>query len=127
MAAARALRRRYARAMQQWDVSPGQARALREIAHAHEPVRLSTLADLLHIVPRSATEVVDALESRGLVVRQPDPRDRRATGVVPTSEGSSLVLRLDKARAEAADEYLATLSAPDRKDLNRLLGLLADH
>jgi DNA-binding MarR family transcriptional regulator len=42
-------------------------------------MRLSELSEHLHIAPRSATEVVDALESRGLVRRRPDPDDRRAT------------------------------------------------
>jgi hypothetical protein len=39
----------------------------------------------LHIAARPATEVVDALESRGLVRRLPDPVDRRAAGVEPVT------------------------------------------
>ena len=42
-------------------------------------MRLSELSDHLHIALRSANEVEDALESRGLVQRRPDPGDRRAT------------------------------------------------
>ena len=36
-------------------------------------MRPSVLAERLRIAPRSATEVVDALEARGLVERGPDP------------------------------------------------------
>ena len=50
-------------------------------------MRLSKLSEHLHIAPRSATEVVDALESRGLVRRSPDPDDRRATLVELTEHG----------------------------------------
>lgn len=121
MSAARALRRRYAAALAQWDVTPGQARALRIVVGADEAPRLSEIADLLRIVPRSATEVVDALEQRGLVSRSPDPRDRRATVVVATSEGKRLAAVIDDARAEQAKAYLSVLSAADRAELHRIL------
>ena len=52
---------------------------------AHEGgIRSSELAALLHLAPRSATEVIDALESKGLVARSPDPTDRRNWGARPT-------------------------------------------
>lgn len=121
MSAARALRRRYAAALAQWDVTPGQARALRIVVRADEAPRLSEIADRLRIVPRSATEVVDALEQRGLVNRRPDPRDRRATVVVATADGERLAAVIDDARAEQAKAYLSVLSAADRAELHRVL------
>ena len=60
-------------------VTHGQFRVLRTLDHAEQPLRLSELAARLGIVPRSATSVVDDLEAAGLVARQPDPHDRRAT------------------------------------------------
>ena len=62
------------------DLSPHDARALRVIGH-HGPTRLGVVAEHLRIAPRSATDVVDRLESRGLVHRTPDPDDRRAMTV----------------------------------------------
>jgi DNA-binding MarR family transcriptional regulator len=124
MAAARGLRRRYAAAMADYDVTPGQARALRSICAA-APVRPSVLADTLGIAPRSATEVVDALETRGLVKREPDPADRRATGVVPTDAGLRVLALIEEARLGESASYLATLSAGDRAELDRILTLLA--
>lgn len=122
--AARALRRRYAATLARWDVTPGQARALRLVVDADEPLRLSALAERLRIVPRSATEVVDALETRGLVVRRPDPADRRATGVVATPEGERLAVLIEDARTREADAYLSVLPASDRAELRRILGRL---
>ena len=78
-----------------WDITPAQMRALR-VLKRHGVMRLSELSDHLHIAPRSATEVVDALETRGLVERRPDPGDRRATLVEVTEHGVSV---LDAIRA----------------------------
>jgi len=121
MSAARSLRRRHAARLARWDVTPGQARALRLVVGADAPIRLSGLAEQLGIVPRSATEVVDALEARGLVVRRPDPGDRRAIGVVATDEGQRLAVLMEEARAAEADAYLSALPAEDRAELNRIL------
>ena len=51
----------------------GQARALRLLARADEPLRMGELAVRLEVVPRSATAMVDALEAAGLVERRADP------------------------------------------------------
>lgn len=127
MSAARALRKRYAAALAQWEITPGQGRALRIIVGAGEPLRLSALADQLHIVPRSATEVADALEHRRLVVRRPDPLDRRATCIVATDEGERLAAVIEEARAAAAEDYLSVLPTADRTELARILRTLVAH
>jgi DNA-binding MarR family transcriptional regulator len=123
MAAARTLRRRFAAALESYDVTPGQSRALHVLV-AHGASRLSEVADALRIAPRSATEVVDALEARGLVTRQQDPTDRRATRVVPTPEGERLAGVLAEARRAESERFLADLPAPERADLDRILRLL---
>lgn len=125
MLAARGLRRRYLRAMAPWDVTPGQFRALRTICTSG-PIRLSALAESLGIAPRSATEVVDALQQRGLVERVPDPADRRAIGVVPTSAGREAEAAIEAARADEAESYLAGLDDADRTELERLLTKVAE-
>lgn len=124
-AVARSLRRRYGTAMAEWDIAPGQARALRMV-HELDAPRLSQIAERLRMAPRSATEVVDALESRGLVTRAPDPSDRRATCVGVTDAGRQMCARIDDARAAAAAEFLSGLAPADRKELDRLLHLLVD-
>lgn len=125
MTVARALRRRFAAAMADWETTPGQARALRALCEAGS-LRLSALADELRIAPRSATEVVDALQSRGLITREPDPADRRATSVVPTSEGRRLSALLDEARTAQAEQLFGRLGASDREELERILRLLVE-
>ncbi|MFB0835763.1 MarR family winged helix-turn-helix transcriptional regulator [Arthrobacter halodurans] len=90
------------------------------------PLRLSELAERLRIAPRSATEVVDQLEARGLVARAPDPRDRRATLVSLTAEGRALTERVGAVRGEQSDFFFARLAPKDRGELGRLLGILAE-
>ena len=126
MGVARSMRRAFGAALEQYDVTPSQVRALRMAALGDEPPRLSVLAERLRIAPRSATEVVDALEARGLVERRPDPADRRAALVTATEEGRRLTEVLSEARRAATEEYLAVLSAEDRAELDRILRLLAE-
>ena len=126
MAAARDLRRRFGAATARWGITPSQSRALRIVLAADEPIRLSALAERLRIAPRSATEVVDGLEGHGLVARQPDPADRRAVCVVATEEGVRLDRKIDRARQEAADEFLAVLPDSERESLREILVRLTD-
>ncbi|GAA3101191.1 MarR family winged helix-turn-helix transcriptional regulator [Nonomuraea salmonea] len=82
------VRHGYAHRLVPLGLNPGQARALRALADAGQPMRMVRLADELRIVPRSLTPVVDALEAAGLVRRQVDPANRRSTLVVLTGEGA---------------------------------------
>ena len=122
-AVARRLRWASMSSLAQWDVTPSQMRAVRVLAK-HGGVRSSELARHLGIAPRSATEVVDALEERSLVARQPDPDDRRATSVVQTEAGARLREVLDEARRTATEQRLSVLSDADRAELDRILRLV---
>ncbi len=105
------------------EITPGQSRALRALNH-DGPLRLNVLAEQLRIAPRSATEVVDALEERGLAERRPDPHDRRATLVAPTAEGLRMGELIGAARRVEAERLFGTLSPSDRLALARILGRL---
>ena len=125
MRAARTLRRRWRGVLAPWDLSPHQARALGVVGR-RDGVRLSDLADALHIAPRSATEVADGLQELGLVERTPDPGDRRAVILRPTEEGRRIRAEIDAARSADSAELFARLPAADRVTLARILTTLAD-
>jgi DNA-binding MarR family transcriptional regulator len=112
-------------ALEPWHVSPSQSRALGVLAR-HGEMRLSALAEHLRIAPRSATEVIDDLEERGLAVRKPDPSDRRATLVTLTPEGVSTMQAINEARAAEGERLFAGLDPADRADLARILRQLRD-
>ncbi|PWJ25752.1 DNA-binding MarR family transcriptional regulator [Branchiibius hedensis] len=111
-------------------LSPHHARALEVIARGGAargeppidvPPRLSLLADRLRIAPRSVTEVVDALEDKGLVRREPDPSDRRATVVQLTDEGEHTAARIRQLRHSRMDRLLDTLEPAEQAQLTVLL------
>lgn len=107
------------------DVTPSQSRALRSLAR-HGQLRLGDLAEHLRIAPRSATEVVDDLESAGLAHRRPDPADRRATLVVLTPAGEERIAAIKAARRDGEERVFGRLSDSDRRALARILGRLRD-
>jgi DNA-binding MarR family transcriptional regulator len=121
MAVARRVRRAHLAALAEWQVTPSQSRALRVLASRPEGIRPSVLADELHIAPRSATEVVDALEDRGWVSRTPDPTDRRATVLTLTDAGRDLVAQIDDVRRSASEGVLDVLSPDQRRTLHEIL------
>jgi DNA-binding MarR family transcriptional regulator len=125
MRVARRQRHRWREALAPWDLSPHQARALRVVG-SRDGVRLSELADALHIAPRSATEVADGLQERGLVERAADPGDRRAVVLRPTEAGRRVQKEVDEARAADSHELFGRLSDADRVELARILGHLTD-
>lgn len=122
-AVASRLRRQTREALAPWDVTPSQARALGVLGR-HGEVRPGTLAEHLRIAPRSATEVVDDLQARGLVERRPDPADRRATLVAPTAEGARVGAAIRAARRAEADRFFGHLPDADRAELARILRTL---
>jgi DNA-binding MarR family transcriptional regulator len=125
MRVSRAQRRRWRDVLAPWDLSPHQARALAVVCE-RDGVRLSDLAEALRIAPRSATEVADGLQERGLVERTPDPGDRRAVILRPTDEGRRIRGEIGAARAADSSELFARLSPGDRDTLARILRTLAD-
>lgn len=122
---ARQLRGMSQQTLAPWDITPSHLRALRVLAR-HGIMRLSELSDHLDIAPRSTTEVVDALESRGLVGRRPDPGDRRATLVEVTEHGTSVLDAIRAARGTEAERIFGRLSPADRAQLARILRKLRD-
>src|SRR5919201_4348808 len=68
-------------------LAPQQAGALKALV---EPVPMGDLAAALHCDSSNVTGIVDRLEERGLVRREPDPRDRRVKMLVLTPKGESM-------------------------------------
>src|SRR6267154_2863149 len=112
-AVARQLRERSQETLAPWDITPAALRALRTLRR-HGTMRLSELSDHLHIAARSTTEVVDALETRGLLERRPDPDDRRATLVALTEHGTNVLDAIRAARGTETERAFGQLSQADR-------------
>jgi len=92
----------------------------------HAPVRLSDLAHVLGIDLSTVSRQVKNLEGLGLVKRDADPRDGRASTLRLTASGRRALDRLHAARRSRMAELLTEWSAEDRGDLALLLTKLAD-
>ncbi|GAA1393878.1 MarR family winged helix-turn-helix transcriptional regulator [Catellatospora coxensis] len=119
-AVARRLRHLTKDALAPWQITPSQSRALNVLGR-QEALRLNELAEQLRIAPRSATEVVDDLQARGLVERRADPADRRATLVALTGPGRDTAQAIEAARRAEADRFFSALDPDDRAQLGRIL------
>jgi DNA-binding MarR family transcriptional regulator len=108
-----------------WDITPAQFRALR-VLRRHGVMRLSELSERLKIAARSTTEVIDALQSRDLVGRRPDPDDRRATLVDLTEHGLQVLQAIREARGAESERAFDRLTSADRANLGRILRKLRE-
>lgn len=118
------LRRGAAKELAPLGVTFGQARVMRVLASAGEPLRMADLAATLEIVPRSVTTMIDTLEEAGLVCREADPHDRRSVLVAPTPAGHSVLERVHRARRAGAEQLFGRLTDPQRATLLALLAAL---
>lgn len=88
------------------------------------PVTLGELAAAEQVQPPTMTRVVSDLEARGLVVREPDEKDRRLVIVRLTHEGEAL-LAADRERRDAwLNQRLRELTAEERAVLRQAVPLL---
>lgn len=71
--------------------------------------------------------LLSELEQHGHVARVRDQHDRRRMLVELTPAGARALKRLDKQIQAAQDALLASLSATDRRELERLLERLVEH
>jgi DNA-binding MarR family transcriptional regulator len=59
-------------------------------ALAGEPVGLTVLAERLGVTKQAAIKVVDEMQARGFLVREPHPADRRAKVLALTEKGEAV-------------------------------------
>ena len=108
-------------------LSPVQSQALQAVA-AGGPLSMAALAEHLCIAPSTTTRLVDQLERKGWVTRQPDPADRRRAVVGLTPAGSSLAEEVHAYGIQAMWEGLRHLPDPPAslKAVEQLLGMLRE-
>ncbi|MFG1294423.1 MULTISPECIES: MarR family winged helix-turn-helix transcriptional regulator [Xanthobacter] len=126
--AARLYRARIDRAFTQagLGLTAGEARTLAYV-NQHPGLRQSALAVKMNVEPMTLVGFLDALESRGLVARETDPRDRRAKIVRLTAEAQPFLAGVQSAAAVARGEALAGFSAADQTRLRDFLVQIRDN
>jgi DNA-binding MarR family transcriptional regulator len=88
----------------------------------HNPgITSRQLCTALGILPPNLVGMVNALEKRELVARQPHPRDGRAVGLHLTARGEKLMRDAEKTAAELEADFAARLSPSELRNLITLL------
>lgn len=79
------------------------------------------LGDFLDLDPSQIVGLVDGLEERGVIRREPDPRDRRSKILVATDPGQRLYAQAAQHTRQAEELTLQGLSQAERDQLRELL------
>jgi DNA-binding MarR family transcriptional regulator len=106
------------------DLGRGSGRVKSLMRLAEGPMSLSALAEVVGVDAPYATLIVDNLEERGLVARQPDPADRRRKLVTLTPEGCKAIEKLQRIEREPPPGF-ARLSAAELDTLEALMRRVA--
>lgn len=108
----------------EFELSPVQCHVL-HLLEPGQPVPMGRLAENLSCDASNVTGLVDRLESRGLLARQPSPADRRVKVLVLTPAGARVRTQLQKRLAAPPDPF-RRLSATDQRALVRILERLLE-
>ncbi|MFC4377311.1 MarR family winged helix-turn-helix transcriptional regulator [Nocardia halotolerans] len=92
-----------------------------EPVHTQAALAKAIRADKTRIIP-----VLDDLQQRGLIRREPDPADRRVNLVQLTAAGAHLRDRAQHDIQQQEQQLLADLPTADRNTFLRVLQLLAE-
>lgn len=115
------------------DLTPGEGSMLMHLhmiqaGHCHgipcaHGARVKEISRMLRVAPPSVTQQVNTLETRGYLVRQMDPRDRRAVRVLLTDKGEQAVQDTVAAFQGKVDNLIAYLG---EEKSEQLIGLLQE-
>lgn len=110
-------------------LSLGQYIGLRFV-QAHEPVRISVLAESSLVSRPTATAFVDGLERRGWVVRRRSSKDRRSVVLGLTAKARRTLEAIDREQARFVRRAFARLAPEGRRQtvewLTELNGAIAE-
>ncbi|QRM56878.1 MarR family transcriptional regulator [Sinorhizobium sp. BG8] len=90
------------------------------------PQRSTDIASALGFAPRTVTEAIDGLERDNLVIRQPDPKDRRAKIVSITETGRTVINAAQQPQHKTLDAIFAALDDSQRSQLAEIITCLSE-
>ncbi|HEY8047750.1 MAG TPA: MarR family transcriptional regulator [Ramlibacter sp.] len=106
--------------MSTYDLRPVDFSVLSLVTH-NPGVTSRQLCTTLGILPPNLVGMVNNLEKRGLIVRQPHPHDGRAMGLHLTPGGQKLMRDAERTAAQLESEAAAKLTDAEVRTLIRLL------
>ncbi|MCA1221984.1 MarR family winged helix-turn-helix transcriptional regulator [Streptomyces sp. 8L] len=98
-----------------WETLPMAQVELLQVLGEHSPVRISDLAARQRLAPSTVSGLIGQMISSGLVTREVDPADRRASVVALTDAGSGQLAAWTAAHERRMDTALAALDDAERR------------
>ena len=125
----RYLNKSTAESLARHELTEGEYKVLVKLRLAGDPYRLSPgeLSQMLLLSTGAMTNRLDRLEEGGLVVRRPDPRDRRGILVELTSRGQDVLVAAVGEQAAKEAKLVEVLDGDERERTNELLRKLLIH
>jgi DNA-binding MarR family transcriptional regulator len=94
---------------------------LLSLIKANPNITQKRLAQAANVSPPNLAPMLDKLETRGIVIRQRNPMDKRSQTLALTKEGLSLCTKAEKTALALEIEATAALTDGERDQLMRLL------
>jgi DNA-binding MarR family transcriptional regulator len=116
--------RRFAKALEPLELAPSDAGILRLLSRV-PGISQQELAKRLEMHASRLVSVIDALEKRGLVVREPNPEDRRVYSLRLTEVGQRTLAEIGQVAQAHSREVCAGLDEDEVRLLGELLEKLA--
>ena len=89
-----------------------------------KPSNMLGLTSALNVPKSTMSGLISRMESAGLVVREPDPRDRRHLLATPTRKGTAVAAAFARDLAARVTHVLSVLDAGEQAELADILGEL---
>jgi len=112
---------RLSRLFREHELTSSQYNVLRILRGEGKPLPILEIASRTITVVPGITGLIDRLEQAGLVTRKRCSEDRRVIFVELTALGGEAVARLDQPVKDLQQQVMGGLSAPELRELNRLL------
>ena len=107
-----------------YDISPQQLNVLYLVRT--QGATMAEIARQLVIAPTVVTGLVDRLEARGMIERQPDRTDRRKLQLVLTDQGRRASVDIESRFATRVEAAMDQLSSAKRAEMSRGLEILRE-
>lgn len=107
-----------------WETLPMAQVELLQVLDEHSPTRTSDLAARQRLAPSTVSGLITQMISAGLVAREVDPGDRRASVVTLTDAGRDQLAAWTAAHEQRMDDALDSLDDADRAALAAALPAL---
>jgi len=109
--------------LEDYDITPAQFEALQIIIN-HNEVTISELSNKLYQAPSTITDLVDRMESKDLVKRVRDSKDRRIVRIKGLEKGNNILEAVIMERCKFLDYSLENVSKEDKDSFTEYLDIL---